>query len=375
MPLINRCGGGGGGPSTPQPSGDYRVRFIDYDGTILKETYVDNGGSVTPPSDPSHDGLTFEGWNYASSAFVNITSDLDVGTMYITSDGKTKMHIRPTTASGLSPTLYLSKSDTSTLLIDWGDGNTDQNTDSGNISISHPYAAVGDYSISLTITSGNGTYGFGDEVSKGVLGEWTPYTDILWDLNIGNNVTSIGNYAFSVCRCMESLTIPSSVTSIGDSAFAMCTSLKSLSIPSDVTSLARTTFSACMSLENILLPSGITSIMNSTFRECYALKSLLIPSGVTSLPELIFGMCISLESLLIPSGVTNIGQSAFTACYKNLKYIVTPITPPVCEADAFSGIFSNGKIYVPDASVTAYKTATNWATYANYIYPLSDLED
>jgi hypothetical protein len=29
------------------------------------------------------------------------------------------------------------------------------------------------------------------------------------------------------------------------------------------------------------------------------------------------------------------------------------------------------KIYVPDASVAAYKAATNWVSYANYIYPLS----
>jgi hypothetical protein len=29
---------------------------------------------------------------------------------------------------------------------------------------------------------------------------------------------------------------------------------------------------------------------------------------------------------------------------------------------------------VPDASVSTYKAATNWSTYANYIYPISEME-
>ena len=30
------------------------------------------------------------------------------------------------------------------------------------------------------------------------------------------------------------------------------------------------------------------------------------------------------------------------------------------------------KLYVPDTSVNAYKTATNWSQYANIIKPLSE---
>ena len=110
-------------------TGDYLVRYFDYDGTILKEQWVDSGEDATPPTSPSHSGLTFQGWNRVST---NVTEDRDIGATYITSDGKTKAKIRLTTVSGKEPTLYLNKSDSSTLTIDWGDGTSNTYTNSGN---------------------------------------------------------------------------------------------------------------------------------------------------------------------------------------------------------------------------------------------------
>ena len=39
-------------------------------------------------------------------------------------------------------------------------------------------------------------------------------------VEIGTNVTSIGNYVFEDCKSLTSVTIPDSVTSIGDYAFS-----------------------------------------------------------------------------------------------------------------------------------------------------------
>ena len=47
-------------------------------------------------------------------------------------------------------------------------------------------------------------------------------------------VTSIGNFAFSFCTKVTSLTIPNSVTSIGLGAIEYCYALTSIDIPSSV---------------------------------------------------------------------------------------------------------------------------------------------
>lgn len=52
--------------------------------------------------------------------------------------------------------------------------------------------------------------------------------NLVTNLVIPNNVTSIGKYAFDGCTSITSVEIPNSVTSIGDDAFYGCTSLTSV---------------------------------------------------------------------------------------------------------------------------------------------------
>jgi len=66
-----------------------------------------------------------------------------------------------------------------------------------------------------------------------------------------NSVNSIGDYAFSYCRSLTSVTIPTSVTNIGIEAFFYCIGLTTITIPTSVTSVGNFAFIYCTSLSGV----------------------------------------------------------------------------------------------------------------------------
>ena len=58
----------------------FTVTFKDYDGSVLKTEQVQNGGSATPPSNPSRSGYTFAGWD---GSYTNVSANVTVTATYI----------------------------------------------------------------------------------------------------------------------------------------------------------------------------------------------------------------------------------------------------------------------------------------------------
>ena len=57
----------------------YKIKFIDFDGTLLKAMDIEKNGSAVAPKDPSRIGYIFKGWD---KAFDNVTQDMDVFAYY-----------------------------------------------------------------------------------------------------------------------------------------------------------------------------------------------------------------------------------------------------------------------------------------------------
>ena len=140
-------------------SGD-DVRFIDYDGTVLYSYSASEFANLTAmPANPTHTGLTSQGWNWSladAKAQVTATGTCDIGQMYVTDDGKTRIYISLVDSARLSP--YLGICLNGTVVVDWGD-NTATDTLTGAslttvITAQHTYASTGDYVITLTISIG-----------------------------------------------------------------------------------------------------------------------------------------------------------------------------------------------------------------------------
>ena len=193
--------------------------------------------------------------------------------------------------------------------------------------------------------------------------------ELVTDLVIPDNVTSIGNYAFYGCSSLTSVTIGSRVTSIGDFAFQYCNSLTSINIPDSVTSIGDSAFYDCSSLTSINIPDSVTSIGDSAFYNCSSLKSTTIGKGVTKIGASAFkgcsGECIincnipnKLKSssifkyarftkITIGNSVTSIGDYAFYDC-SYLTSIVIPDSVTSIGEDAFLYCSDLNSVYITD---------------------------
>lgn len=99
-------------------------------------------------------------------------------------------------------------------------------------------------------------------------------------------------------------------------------------------------------------------------------------ANVTRITVGAFYYCYSLTNVTIPSGVTSIGSSAFYNCYSITKYDFSQCTsvPTLSNINAFTGKNAICKIIVPDSLYDSWITATNWSTYVDYIYKVSEVQ-
>ncbi len=112
-----------------------------------------------------------------------------------------------------------------------------------------------------------------------------------------DSVTSIGNYAFSYCTNLTSITIPDNINNIGYRAFLACENLAKIEIPETVTVIDDGAFYYCESLTDIKLPNAITFIGDDTFNNCENLTNIWFPKSVTRVGKRAFEDCVNLSDV------------------------------------------------------------------------------
>lgn len=180
------------------------------------------------------------------------------------------------------------------------------------------------------------------------------------------------------------------VGEINQLCFAECSALTSVTLSSNVKQIDDSAFMDCISLPSVVLQNGMTKVSDFVFESCYELANVNIPNGITYIGINSFYDCLSLLDITIPRTVTRIGNSAFRTSYwtskdkyqydkmniiKTNRVVKCLATTPPQIGDSVFGIISGSddiaqyKIYVPAASVDAYKAS--WSEYADRIEPIS----
>ena len=144
-----------------------------------------------------------------------------------------------------------------------------------------------------------------------------------------------------------------------------------LNVPSGTTKIGNSALSQRDELESIYLPNSVTVLENYALAYCQNLDGVVLPSTMTTIGNFAFQYDTGLSSITIPASVTSIGAAAFDGC-TGLEYVILePVSPPTLGNDAFQQT-NDCPIYVPDNSVLAYQTATNWQTYSARITGISN---
>lgn len=374
---------GGWGGSVPAKE----VNFRDYDGTVVYAyTPAEFAALTAMPDNPDHSGdeipLTSQGWNWSfedAQAYAAKYGRLEVGQIYTTADDKTHVLIH-LEQGRTSPILGCCPN--GTVDVDWGDGTAhDTLTGTSVTSVKwtprHEYASPGDYDIKLTCTGTMGFYGESTSNCGSALLRHSvsadarniTYENAIQNVRNSSNVTTINTAAFQYCYSLAFINIPKSVTNIRSNAFRNCYNLMFIGIPDNVTSDAETMFAFCNRLRFTSLPNNVTSIGDSALYACYGLCSITIPDSVMSIDGNVLYACYSLTSIVIPDSVMSIGYRSFYYCYGLGEIHFTSATPPIVStSNAFTGIPTDCKIYVPTGTLAAYTSATNYPSSSTYTY-------
>ena len=247
--------------------------------------------------------------------------------------------------------------------------------------------------VSHTYENGKGVITFDRDIDK--IGYRAFNGQPITTITLPNSIEVIGSHAFSQSE-LTTMTIPNSVTTLSGEAFYYCFELRSVFIPDSVTLFGEDIFAGCIKLREIncqyattdkrslivnnvfigfapagiteyTIPAGVTKIGWGAFKRFENLKKVTIPEGVTLISSDAFYKCNGLESITIPSSVTTIGWGAFHECNNLMSVYCKPTTPPTIS-DGYYGVFSKIlTIYVPNNSITAYKTAYGWSYHADNI--------
>lgn len=417
-PVIVNVGGG-----VVNPVADGKdVNFIDYDGTIrYSYTAAEFAALNELPANPTHTGLTAQGWNWSlSNAKTHVAKYgvLTIGQMYITADGKTHIDIVLDNPDLLSP--YLKIAVQGAVTIDWGDNSALETvTGAALTSITyrqHIYTKTGAYTIKIASLNGQFTFYQNYILSHSTTTSAASrrYNSSITEVRLGSGITNIYNYAFSECYGLRTVTIPNSVTFIADYAFNACSCLSAVIIPNSITRIYTYVFQNNNSLRIVSLPQEITAIDNYAFQNDSGIQTLILPDGVSRIGDYAFGNMRALRKLLIPDSVTNIGTGAFNysrslqtvilpnitslpgqllaygdslqaltipnnvtsiagglvnSCPALAEIRFEPTAPPtVSNSNAFASLPTDCKIYVPTGSLSAYTSATNYPSSSTYTY-------
>lgn len=393
------------------PPKESDINFWDYDGTLLYSwTLAELATKTELPPLPSHDGLVCQGWNWTLADIKDAGRELDIGALYITDDGKTRLYVDVDTETWDDFVLNYWQSNINTTTVDWGDGTTPETKDASSwIEHRHVYAASGSYVITMSVKDGKTM-----ELGNGSNGRMLIANDerdsarcsMLAKVEIGERMPNVTERAFYAAVRLKSISVPAGVLFEPYRTFERATSIRAVTVA--FSSAIIQTFYNCTNLRAIATPKGVTQrndnnnydITNASvrlvnfdmttayvanclervhikavngqvgdFSSCVSLLEVTIPADATTFVTAAFQGDYALRRVTCLGDIASIPAQVFQRCYP-LRFVdLTHCTavPTLANVNAFDATHPQLEIRVPASLADAWKAATNWSSLADHI--------
>ncbi len=251
---------------------DYKITYLDSDGTTkLGQKWIDAGESITLLAPAAKAGYALDGW-YTKKA------NGDYDKYYGTGDEE----------------ITISDTQDITLYAHFVDENLDLET-AGSAKIKEDKKST---VTSVTIPA----------------------------IYHGEIITTLPTSAFHSCKLLTSVSFEGAenITEIGNNAFTYCEKLPSIDLSSTkITKLDSGLFYGCTELSSVTMPTTVGAISDAVFRECTKLKTINLPANLKSLGAFsgsqVFEGC-GIETIEIPGSITSIHEECFYL--SNVKTII-----------------------------------------------------
>lgn len=191
--------------------------------------------------------------------------------------------------------------------------------------------------------------------------------DKYWTLTLPNTILSIDNYAFMHCELLQNVVFGEGLTSIGYSSFSHCFELDNFKLPESLEEIGEWAFYGNQTMTKVKIPEGVMTIGSYAF--CG-------PRNGSGDDGRLYG---SIEKFVVGPNVEKL-EGRVLGYQDNLQILVLNFPEP--PTNQSSNLFSNTAtenitIYVPDASLDAYKACQDWnggwKTFKD-LRPMSELD-
>lgn len=259
------------------------------------------------------------------------------------------------------------------IAIDWGDGNIDI-VDDDISELVHIYSSTGTYSLKIS-----------DNIkSLAMSSNLTAWYQVTTNnnhvvrkiANLSPNISSIPNYGFYHCDCLQGIYAGSSGNlTLGTSVFRYCA--YSAEVANDniefdfsgrsITAFLNYSFANCSYLNQFDWPQNCTSTGAYAFGYNSRFSSIIVPEGITILGSGTFRSCTELTSITFPSTLTSTTGYSYYGCLKLSSITSYAMIAPTVSLVTFGNststytgrnTYSSGtnKLYVP-AGATGYDSS------------------